>query len=438
MLRIGRATRTLIAGAVLLGPACTIKTPDNGTNTDPPATGGGRGGATGSGSAGKGKGGGPTSGGIEAGAGGEAGEASACPGCESGFCLDDGTCVDCLPKNDHCPSGQYCTDENECAPGCKNDTTSCASGVCGKDHNCKRCIDDSECLPGFECGGGVCAAACGANDDGTGEGCGNGMTCCSARCSDLAVDSNNCGTCGNACAKGQFCGVNACASSGEGGASGASGADADRCVQCHDTKLANLCSVRKVTVILDSSKNDSDGNRVPGRAMGAALRDHCPTKPVLSEAEQDSVEALNITTGRPVSDSSELLVVAGGPFFQTVEGYLEAQQITPLYFNVTATATEYRKSATGEVVISLPIEGEHESHDKFIIQFARDPASGSLILNEQGLWLSGTVAGAYQLIHGLLPTLDQQDQAWYAYEWTDLDGDKAPDLNEITLLSSGQ
>jgi len=254
----------------------------------------------------------------------------------------------------------------------------------------------------------------------------------------LAVDSNNCGSCGNACAKGQFCGATTCAPTGEGGAGGASEEEAASCVECHDTTLANLCSVRKVTVILDSNKNDSDGNRAPGRAMGAALRDNCATKPVLTEAEQDSVEALNITTGRPVSDSSELLVVAGGPFYQNLEGYLEAQKITPLYFNVTATTTEYRKTATGEVVVSLPIDGDHESHDQFIIQFMRDPTSGSLILNEQGLWLSGTVAGAYQLIHGLLPSLDQQDQAWYAYEWTDLDGDKAPDLNEIKLLSSGR
>ena len=89
-------------------------------------------------------------------------------------------------------------------------------------------------------------------------------------------------------------------------------------------------------------------------------------------------------------------------------------------------------------MVSLPTAGDHDSHDIFIIQFAREPASGSLVLNEQGFWLSGTVAGAYQLSHGLLPALEQQDQAWYAYEWTDLDGDRAPDLNEIQLLASGR
>jgi hypothetical protein len=254
----------------------------------------------------------------------------------------------------------------------------------------------------------------------------------------LTVDSRNCGACGKSCASGQFCGRTACEVAGEGGAGGDGGGTvAEICVECHDTTLANVCSVGKVTVILDTSKNTSDGNRVPGRALGAALQDNCPTSPVLTEAEQDSVDALNITTGRPVSDSSELLVVAGGPFYQNVEGYLESQHITPLYWTYNTKESEYRRSGTDEVVVSLPLEGDHDSHDIFIVQFARDPASGSLILNEQGFWESGTVAGAYQIIHGLLPDLTRLDKAWYAYEWTDQNGDKAPSLDEIKLLDSG-
>ncbi|HET7539298.1 MAG TPA: hypothetical protein VFK05_05480 [Polyangiaceae bacterium] len=431
MLRKRRAIRAGIISAFLLAPACTIKTADDYPRNDPTNAEGGK-----SGSAG-GKAGSTST--TPKGEGGEAGQGP-CAACASGFCLDDGTCVDCLPSNDHCPRGQYCSEDHECRPGCKNDTTSCASGVCGKDHNCKRCIDDSECTPEFVCSGGECTAACGADEEGTSASCSRGLTCCSARCSDLTVDERNCGACGKSCGSGQFCGRTTCEAVGEGGAGGEggqSGTGTEMCIQCHDTTLANVCSVGKVTVILDTSKNSSDGNRVPGRALGAALQAKCPTSPVLSEAEQDSVEALNITTGRPVSDSSELLVVAGGPFFQNLEGYIETQRITPLYSSSTSKATEFRKADTNEVVVSLPIDGDHDSHDIFIIQFARDPASGSLILNEQGFWLSGTVAGAYQLIHGLLPDLKNQDKAWYAYEWTDRNGDKAPSLEEIELLDSG-
>jgi hypothetical protein len=433
MLRIRVAIGAAIFGALLIG-ACSSKSPDDsGDDSDPITHGGGGNDGSSAGAAGKASG---ATGGLSDGEGGEGGQATdPCAACKSGLCLDDGTCVDCLPSKDKCPSGEYCTDEYECVQGCKNDKTSCASGVCGKDHNCERCINDSECTADFICSGGECTAACTSEQEGTSTGCGSGMICCSERCSDLLVDSNNCGACGNACGKGQFCGLTTCADTGEGGASGS---ESGSCVECHDTTLANVCSVAKVTVILDSNKNPSDGNRVPGRAIGAALRDNCVPKPVLTEAEQDSVEALNITTGRPVSNSSELLVVAGGPFFQNLEGYLEEQRITPLYWKLNNDVTEYRKAKTNDVVLSLPLAGDHDSHDLFIIQFTRDPASGSLVLNVQGFWLSGTVAGAYQLLHGTLPELEQQDQAWYAYEWTDLDGDKAPDLNEIQLLDSGK
>jgi hypothetical protein len=433
-------TRTVIVFALLIGSACSVENPDGGNRADDDSATSSQGGKSGSQSGGAGKAGRATTTGSssgEGGEGGEGGQASACPGCASGFCLDDGTCVDCSPRNDQCPTGQYCSADYQCVAGCKNDTTSCASGVCGKDHNCKHCINDSECSADFVCSAGECTAACDAAQEGTSKGCGGGMVCCSQRCSDLAVDSQNCGACGKACRTGQFCGLTACGNSGEGGAGGAADADSESCVACHDTTLASLCSVAKVTVILDTNKNTSEGNRAPGRALGAALRDNCVPKPVLSEAEQDSVEALNITTGRPVSDSSELLVVAGGPFFQNLQGYLEEQRIAPLYVSSTNEVTEFRRTATREVVASLPIAGDHDSHDIFIIQFMRDPASGSLILNEQGFWLSGTVAGAYQLSHGLLPELDRQTKAWYAYEWTDLDGDRAPDLDEIQLLKSG-
>lgn len=436
MLRKWRATGAAITSALLIASACTIKTPESGEDKPTPSSQGGRGG---SGSGNRGGGGAKPINEPPAGEGGEGGEAeqNTCPGCASGFCLADGTCVDCLPSNDHCRDGQYCTEDYECRPGCKADGSSCASGVCGKDHNCTRCIADSECLPDLVCSSGECTAACGAQEEGERASCNRGLTCCSERCSDLTVDSKNCGACGKSCGSGQFCGRAACDTSGAGGEGGQGATGSDSCVECHDTTLASVCSVSKVTVILDTSKNESDGNRVPGRALGAALQEKCPTSPVLTEAEQDSVEALNIMTGRPVSDSSELLVVAGGPFFQNLEGYLESQKITPLYWTHDSKQTEYRKNGTNEVVVSLPIDGDHDSHDIFIIQFTRDPASGSLILNFQGFWLSGTVAGAYQVIHGFLPDLKNQDKAWYAYEWTDQNGDKAPSLEEIKLLDSG-
>lgn len=342
-------------------------------------------------------------------------ETDPCADCESGHCLDDGTCVECVPSRDDCPDGHYCTESNECVPGCARDE-SCASGVCLPSHHCQKCIDDRECASGFLCSAGECAPACTASQEGERAGCEGELTCCSERCADLSTDGKNCGACGNECESGQFCGLEA----------------------CRDLTLESLCAVSKIVVILDTNKNSSDGNRVPGRAMGAALAEQCPTKPELVEAEQDSVEALNLTTGRPVSNSAELLVVAGGPFYQNLEGYLEEQRIAPIYWKVAEGAAEFRLSKNDELVASMPIAGDHESRDIFIIQLLRDPDSGSLILNAQGFWLSGTLAAAHFLTNDVLPQLSQHDKAWYAYEWTDLDGDKSPAIGELTLLDSGR
>jgi hypothetical protein len=76
------------------------------------------------------------------------------------------------------------------------------------------------------------------------------------------------------------------------------------------------------------------------------------------------------------------------------------------------------------------------SHDFFIIQFMRDASSGSLVLNAQGFWESGTVAATYQLVNVVLPALSTFDKSWYAYEWSDMNGDMAPDADEITLKAT--
>lgn len=446
-----RALGVMTLAGLWVGSACTVKDapdpgvggsatfPEGGAAGSPQGGKGGKAGsaATAAGSSGKGGSGGSKGGSSgSAGTPEEAGAGGGGPGCEScasGVCLEDGTCVDCLPEDDRCPQGQYCNGDNECTAGCKADGSSCASGVCQEDHNCKKCIADDECMPGLVCANGTCAPTCSAEHEGTSTGCSaEELTCCSLHCTDLVVDSQNCGACGTSCGAAQFCGLNVCPELGAGGRSGS-----DSCVTCQDVTLSNLCAVAKVIVVLDTNKNDSDGNRSVGREMGQALASQCETLPAYTEVEQDSAEALNFTTGQPVSRGGELLVVAGGPFFQNLEGYVEEHDIAPLYWKVSATVTEYRKTSNDEVVVSLPIAGDHDSHDLFVIQFMRDAASGSLVLNAQGFWLSGTVAAAYQLTHGILPNLASAGEAWYAYDWTDKDGDKAPDDNEITLLASG-
>lgn len=456
-------SRSQVFGAVLaaaLGASagCSIESPSPGPTSKGGSSGGGApsggaddGGSTGSagkpsghsGSGGKTGSGGTAGTGGRAGAGGGelAGAAGAggepsepCPGCESGFCLGDGTCVDCLPENDHCPDGQYCTDANVCAPGCKN-ASSCASGTCGADHSCERCISDEECAGDDLCNSGTCGPACSEADEGQQASCQAGLLCCSQHCKDVSVASDHCGACGAACQSGQFCGLSNCA---DPGSAGATGLEPSACVACHDVALANLCAIGKAIVILDTTKNPDDGNRAPGRAVGAALEQRCQPTPVVTEEEQDSVSALNFTTGRPVSGGGELLLVAGGFYYQNLEGYVEQQGISPLYVKVEDGKQQFMRRSDDSVVARDTNVTDTDPHDFFAVQFMRDPASGSLVLNFQGFWLNGTEAGAFFIMNGVLADLPAFDQAWYVYEWTDANGDQQPDLPEIVQHASGR
>jgi len=61
----------------------------------------------------------------------------------------------------------------------------------------------------------------------------------------------------------------------------------------------------------------------------------------------------------------------------------------------------------------------------------RDRSSGSLVLNARGFWQSGTNAAAFQFANAVLPSLRTYTEAWYAYEWTDKNGDQSPQVDEI-------
>src|SRR5438876_8926245 len=118
MLRKLRTIGAALGGALWLTQACSIKTPEDGNVAGSAVSSAG---ATATEAGGKSAKGGssaqPTSrsgSGGKSAAGGEGDDSAPCPNCQSGFCLEDSTCVDCLPSNDHCPSGQYCTSDNEC------------------------------------------------------------------------------------------------------------------------------------------------------------------------------------------------------------------------------------------------------------------------------------------------------------------------------------
>lgn len=321
------------------------------------------------------------------------------------------TASGCEPSNDRCPAGQYCSDKsNTCVAGCKDDT-SCASGVCGTHHDCQNCISDQECSEARVCGAGQCASACSAEQEGTNQGCGVGLTCCSEHCVSTASDQQHCGACGTACNGTQFCGQEGCVAA----------------------RLSSLCEVGKLAVVLDGQ----DGDDPTGRALSQALVTHCATSQTSREVSQTVADVLNPSTGQPVSGGAELLLIAGGNYFQKAMGYLVANKVSPLTNLGTFDTYEIHDSASNALIASERIADVSDSHDLFAVQFIRDPSSSSLILNAYGFTVGGTAAATYYFTDVIAPNLATTDKAWFVGEWTDKDADKQPDLDELTLISSG-
>ncbi|MET0792709.1 MAG: hypothetical protein ABW061_14405, partial [Polyangiaceae bacterium] len=291
------------------------------------------------------------------------------------------------------------------------DAASCASGVCGANHDCQSCISDQECAAEHVCGAQQCATACTAQQEGGNPGCGTGLTCCSLHCVDVANDSRHCGACGTACTAAQFCGLAGCVSS----------------------KVSSVCEVPKVVVVLDGQVGDDP----VGRAVGQMLVARCPTAPTVREVAQTVADAVNPANGRPVVGGDELIVIAGGNAVQSAAGYLTANSVAPLSNALKDGKFQIIETSTGALISSEQTGDANDSHDLFAVQFIREATSGSLILNTYGFDTSGTRAASVYLDQALLTNLTGATKSWYVGEWTDANADKIPDFSELVLIDSG-
>ena len=180
--------------------------------------------------------------------------------------------------------------------------------------------------------------------------------------------------------------------------------------------------------------------------MGAALVAQCAPTPTSREIDQtssDPIGVANPTTGQPVAAADELLVVAGGYFFQKIANYSEmTQPVAPIYAHSDATTGEYRVRGTGtgggaDTAIASFSTVEDTSHYFFVVQFMRDPISGSLILNAQGFFQNATAIAADYFDQQMLPTLSTFTKSWYVFEWTDANADHIAQPTEIVPTGSG-
>jgi hypothetical protein len=156
-----------------------------------------------------------------------------------------GVCVPCLPQNDNCGAGTYCTamaNTYSCAPGCASaaeclgdggTTLDCCNNIC-----VDTATDNSNC--------GTCGANCAADAG----------ACCSAACENLGDNPAHCGGCGNVCSSNHMATV-ACGGGVCDGTCAAGYAD------CNANKLTDGCEV--------DTQTDSSNCGVCGKVCGAGL-----------------------------------------------------------------------------------------------------------------------------------------------------------------------
>lgn len=120
----------------------------------------------------------------------------------------------CTLSPDSCPTGRYCLETGECAPGCKVNgdcaDSDAGAGLCNLTrHQCVECLVPGDCPAGKLCSpSGKCVEGC---DPAAGKNCTAG-SCCSNLCVNPTNDLFNCGGCNVACSGGDtLCCASSCA-----------------------------------------------------------------------------------------------------------------------------------------------------------------------------------------------------------------------------------
>lgn len=289
----------------------------------------------------------------------------------------------------HCSTGEYCSTDNTCQPGCGSDAD-CAQGTyCTTNHTCEAgCSVDSEC--------------------------GTGQACCGNTCKSLDT-LTDCGSCGNACDDGDFCDGS----------------------QCNAPVYPNFCDNTTVYVIHDGIGADNNAADV----MASTITANCPSTVVVHTADQTDPTLVDQTTGQPLAGAGVTYVLGGGPFPNKPLKWLErTNDITKIYFDAPDGINFYWRNRNDEAVAMMPGNQCGPGRDQFITELVTDPISGTLSLIGYGACSGGhgTLAAAWYYANVLLPNRMDYPDSWYVFDWTDTDADGAPSAGDtFTVLAHG-
>jgi hypothetical protein len=188
------------------------------------------------------------------------------------------------------------------------------------------------------------------------------------------------------------------------------------------------------TALLDGAPADDRA----ARDVLRALSERCATPPATRVFPQGSADLIHPESGRVVVRGGELLVLAGGPYFNKTAGFLERERSVPVYNGGTHPAIQFIRSADDAVVASSTFPESTPSHDMIVIQVGRERATGTLALVLYGFHPNGTLAAAWHFVHVMAEDLASYTEAYYVYDWSDTNADQVPNAGDTwQLLGSG-
>jgi hypothetical protein len=110
--------------------------------------------------------------------------------------------------------------------------------------------------------------------------------------------------------------------------------------------------------------------------------------------------------------------------------------VAPIYLWSDGTTAQIR-TRDGGVVVSTPNSALTAHHDFFYVQLSVEPVSGTLCLSAAGMYAPGTVAAGYYTGTEIIPNRAKYKANWYAYEWSDANGDSSPNAGDTFTLVKG-
>jgi hypothetical protein len=288
-----------------------------------------------------------------------------------------------------CNVGEYCSSDHTCQPGCGSDADCPQGNYCTTNHTCTAgCSVDAEC--------------------------GSGAACCGNTCKPLDT-LTDCGSCGNACATGDFC---------DG-------------TQCNAPVYPNFCDNNSVYVIHDGITADNNAADL----MASTIAANCPPSVLVHTADQTDPMLVDQTTGQPLAGAGVTYVLGGGPFPNKPLKWLErTNDITKIYFDAPDGINFYWRDRTGAAVAMMPGDQCSAHKDQFITELVTDPMSGTLSLIGYGACSGGrgTLAAAWYYANVLLPNRMSYPDSWYVFDWTDTDDNGMPSGGDtFTVLAHG-